>query len=920
MDLLKCIAMAIFLGHAAASPVSVTAIVTVIETFSKIPASASPSAIPSNSPVNMLLPAVTPVNHAIITNPNTRTYPSTETTNPVTCELLPCTTTAFWHYSPINREGCRSLTNMLYCDYFSTVSTTCLDQNHLPDCLYSSTIFPFVSETTKYGWLRNTVEPVYATTSTCVSLDPQRAAFPQGELSCHSYCKYSSSEVRCWPGDGHCQTSTSTTTTCVESLPSCLWYNQHWSGDELDPTSVCVPPKTPTSGGCSWLTYQSPYYWKTETWPVTSTCLYADAIPSCIYTYGDKCVPLQEASTKGPPSSKSGPTSTVEVIPTETKSSVTLSAAPAGRGEGGCTWRIPEAHIDHRECWIKDTEVDEWMPATRSSNGCSWFTSFATKTSAGKTTISLTSTCKPTPTVTWSLTTVLTETMVTFGSTSSTMTKKTMTRPVTSGKPSATASARRGDSQIHIDLDSSILDQGLKDANNLCAHREPIDGRRLNCDLMPQWARVEFEQLIEEHLTNRINDNALEFTRNGYMDQWIFDNATLRNKFITYGAGRQMIYNITHALALEENFIIEPDVMIEINLEMREDYPQAVDDDEEDTQEEAPRYKLVCALSQGTPMPSEDVTAMTSYLASYFDNMFPTPTTKPTCIPVEAGGIGQYVCQCSLASQTGEFPTTRKTVTATVSGKTTQKIDVCDYSSWPKTTAPPKTSDPPYPVPSDQKVSTDAMTCNDPKSAGYYGVQTVADMAQALYRQAFSSGLYAKPTGSSVKYSDNWNGFKVLKTEVRPYVEPPQAAGGAQMQNRWLVLSIQYLKTACGKGEEDKLVGFRNPSELNIEDFYDAFVMRSNPCNKNPDDEVGLEQWTPGGTINWKCLQWKLHSLDTPPSYKTDKHMQHWLNRTGSWNETTSGRSWNETSKERWGETGFEPRWTASAIGVGYKV
>lgn len=100
------------------------------------------------------------------------------------------------------------------------------------------------------------------------------------------------------------------------------------------------------------------------------------------------------------------------------------------------------------------------------------------------------------------------------------------------------------------------------------------------------------------------------------------------------------------------------------------------------------------------------------------------------------------------------------------------------------------------------------------------------------------------------------------------------------MQNRWLVLSIQYLKTACGKGEEDKLVGFRNPSELNIEDFYDAFVMRSNPCKSfhcHYDNEVmntdfGCRQQEPrrrsrtGAVDAWRYDQLEVSAVETAQS------------------------------------------------------
>lgn len=169
--------------------------------------------------------------------------------------------------------------------------------------------------------------------------------------------------------------SISTISTCVDSLPDCLWETVTRgtskpvtgvvSGTtttiwETEWVIVCIPPIPPKSGGCSWFHYNRPPH-RTETaWSETSTCIYPDAAPSCIYTYSGKCVGLEEASTKGQPSPEPpGPTTTVVVTASETRASKTLSPPPDGKGEGGCTWGFDKEHKDRRECWIGNNEVDE---------------------------------------------------------------------------------------------------------------------------------------------------------------------------------------------------------------------------------------------------------------------------------------------------------------------------------------------------------------------------------------------------------------------------------------------------------------------------------------------------------------------------------------------------------------------------------
>lgn len=95
---------------------------------------------------------------------------------------------------------------------------------------------------------------------------------------------------------------------------------------------------------------------------------------------------------------------------------------------------------------------------------------------------------------------------------------------------------------------------------------------------MPEWAMDEFTHRIEEDLMNRLNDNGVKFTQGAYVESWIFDNSTLRKIYISRAAGRQMVYNMTHALALEDHFTLEPEIMIEMNEQMREKFPDEVDE------------------------------------------------------------------------------------------------------------------------------------------------------------------------------------------------------------------------------------------------------------------------------------------------------------------------------------------------------
>lgn len=226
-------------------------------------------------------------------------------------------------------------------------------------------------------------------------------------------------------------------------------------------------------------------------------------------------------------------------------------------------------------------------------------------------------------------------------------------------------------------------------------------------------------------------------------------------------------------------------------------------------------------------MPSDDAKAQISYLQSYFDHEFPKPTPKPICIPIEAGD-GDYVCQCRMAAQTGQFPTTKKTVQTTIKGTPTQNVNLCDYSTWPKISTTSITA-PPTPVPITQSVVPGEMTCNDIKADGMYGVQTIADIAAKLYHECYTSLLYAQPTGTSVSYGGNWNGFKYIK----PYI-PASGDGltgtGKNPRMKWMALSVQYLPAACEKGDKKDVIGFRNPGELTWEDFIEFFVQRSIEC------------------------------------------------------------------------------------------
>lgn len=348
---------------------------------------------------------------------------------------------------------------------------------------------------------------------------------------------------------------------------------------------------------------------------------------------------------------------------------------------------------------------------------------------------------------------------------------------------------------------------------------------------------------------NRLDLDDFHYPQHSLMDKWIFDNAALRSEYIAHAVGRQMIYNMTHQLALEERFGLDADVMIEVTQQMIDKYPEDVDEDDEiqlvghalcpsfglcrdykgvlTLLQDANRYKLVCALTRRTPMPKDDANAMISYLKSYFDDEFPNPAPEPTCIPVEAG-VGQYVCQCQLASQTGDFPTTKKTIQTTIKGIPTKSINLCDYSTWPKMSTTSITT-PPTPVPITQRVVPGIITCNDIKVDGMYGVQTIADEAARLYRECYTSLLYAKPTGTSVTYGGDWNGFKYIK----PYI-PASGDGltgtGKNPRMKWMALSVQYLLAACEKGNKKDVIGFRNPGELTWEDFMEFFVERSIEC------------------------------------------------------------------------------------------
>lgn len=142
MKLAPCIAMAMLMVYAMASPIIVTASATLTVDQPGMPTSTSPSAMPASIPVETMPPAITPVNHPIVAEAKPRALRDpTVTGSPQTCELVTCTSTQFLKYSPVVTHGnCRSLENSMYCWPTSTMVTTCLDQNNLPECLYVRTV------------------------------------------------------------------------------------------------------------------------------------------------------------------------------------------------------------------------------------------------------------------------------------------------------------------------------------------------------------------------------------------------------------------------------------------------------------------------------------------------------------------------------------------------------------------------------------------------------------------------------------------------------------------------------------------------------------------------------------------------------------------------------------------------------------
>lgn len=151
---------------------------------------------------------------------------------------------------------------------------------------------------------------------------------------------------------------------------------------------------------------------------------------------------------------------------------------------------------------------------------------------------------------------------------------------MTSRKPSATASARPQDKDIVITLEGKIVDDAVRNGDNLCAHIAPIDGRRLACQLMPTWAKDEFDTLVVESLNDRLDFDDFQYPQHSLMDKWIFDNAALRSEYIARAIAKHMEYNVTHDLALETRFGLDPDVMIEITQYMIDKFPQDFDEDE----------------------------------------------------------------------------------------------------------------------------------------------------------------------------------------------------------------------------------------------------------------------------------------------------------------------------------------------------
>lgn len=105
MRLAECIASAMLFGLSMAFPMPPPTAVTLTQTIPGMPISTVPSAMPINTPMEMMPPAITPNIHKIVTDTHHHIPDPSTTGTPVPCELVPCTSTAFWHNIPLTKKG-----------------------------------------------------------------------------------------------------------------------------------------------------------------------------------------------------------------------------------------------------------------------------------------------------------------------------------------------------------------------------------------------------------------------------------------------------------------------------------------------------------------------------------------------------------------------------------------------------------------------------------------------------------------------------------------------------------------------------------------------------------------------------------------------------------------------------------------------
>ncbi|GIZ46667.1 hypothetical protein CKM354_000978500 [Cercospora kikuchii] len=555
------------------------------------------------------------------------------TGTPEICTPMTCTQ-SYFNQEVVSTDKC----NFIYestswrCSKSTAYTSKCLDYaKPLTDCLYYGTEVPVGSwvEPGPFAVFGGSGKTLYDTVTPRVTLHCVSPS-PNASPTCTSWCSYS---TKLPPNDiSICSEDKKlgcfrTTSTCVESLPACL-YKMYDSAGRI----MCVPPTMPV-GGCSTATYYSPsaVHSGITDYLTTSICSYpGQSMPSCfiynlIGTLG--CIPFSKA-TEVPSTVVS---TTVPATTASSSTSITKALSCAyGTTTFPFTWKIcsglscatsSSVATQCKEIVTSKTHSESWSPPSSSS--------------------------------------------------SSSQAPSISTDPTRTQSATVTPTFRPDNQKFQIFLDEPTKGFLSRLAATYC---------------QGQWcenALIHSEIMTHLHLNGFTADRIRGWNLDNTNEHVLEDN-NATEWWATNAMADYVAQEYTHNRPLSDTIIID-EMLQGLESEKLAEY----NEDESPTTStatvpEAPTLTPACQLSSGEPMASADVMALASALEWRFGQMVMKPKPTLSCVNfvVDVARLG---CLCNMSTTTGTFSHSTRTYTTTEGGSASVTTDVCGgYTTWPK--------------------------------------------------------------------------------------------------------------------------------------------------------------------------------------------------------------------------------------------